>query len=176
MIYDEQNEPDFEDDGYRPNVGIIIINQVDEVFWARRISGDGWQFPQGGIDIGESVIDAMYRELEEETGFLATDVELVARTDNWLRYDLPNRFLGGARMTESSLKSEFKGQKQVWYLLRLVDDRVKPNFELNESPEFDDWCWINYWKAADRVVDFKREVYLQALTELAEKMQKKPVS
>jgi len=80
----DYTDPSFEDDGYRPNVGIIIINQDDKVFWARRVSGDGWQFPQGGIDSGETVLDAMYRELEEETGFLATDVELLGRTQNWL--------------------------------------------------------------------------------------------
>jgi len=169
MSFIEYKEPNFRDDGYRPNVGIIIINQDNKVFWARRISGDGWQFPQGGIDDGETVLDAMYRELEEETGFLASDVELVARTENWLRYDLPDRFLNGARMPESSLKARFKGQKQVCFLLRLINEGIKPNFELNDSPEFDDWRWINYWNAADRVVDFKRDVYLQALTELAEK-------
>lgn len=170
MSFIDHEEPVFDDDGYRPNVGIIITNQDSKVFWARRISGDGWQFPQGGIDEGETVLDAMYRELEEETGFLATDVKLIARTESWLRYDLPDRFLNGSRMPESSLKARFKGQKQVWFLLRLMNEGIEPNFELNDSPEFDDWCWINYWKAADRVVDFKRDVYKKALKELAEKI------
>ncbi len=174
MSFIDHEEPAFDDDGYRPNVGIIITNQQRKVFWARRISGDGWQFPQGGIDEGETVLDAMYRELEEETGFLATDVELVARTETWLRYDLPDRFLNGSRMPESSLKTRFKGQKQMWFLLRLMNEGIEPNFELNDNPEFDDWCWINYWKAADRVVDFKRDVYKQALKELAEKLPNSP--
>ena len=176
MSFIDFKDPSFEDDGYRPNVGIIIINQEDKVFWARRVSGDGWQFPQGGIDVGESVLDAMYRELEEETGFLATDVELVGRTQNWLRYDLPEKYLNGTRMPESSLKSRFKGQKQVWFLLRLLNDGVRPNFELNDSPEFDDWRWIGYWSAADKVVNFKRNVYQQALHELAKQMPKKPIN
>ena len=176
MSFIDHKDPSFEEDGYRPNVGIIIINQEDKVFWARRVSGDGWQFPQGGIDTGETVMDAMYRELEEETGFLATDVELLARTENWLRYDLPAKFLHGKRMPESSLKERFKGQKQVWFLLRLLNDGVEPNFELNDSPEFDDWRWIGYWKAVDQVVNFKRDVYFQALQELENKMLKKPLS
>lgn len=173
MSFIDHKEPTFADDGYRPNVGIIIINHKSKVFWARRISGDGWQFPQGGIDLGETVLDAMYRELEEETGFLATDVNLVARTENWLRYDLPDRFLNGSKTSESSLKARFKGQKQIWFLLQLVNEDIKPNFELNDTPEFDDWRWIDYWNAVDHVVDFKRDVYKRALTELAEKMPNK---
>ncbi len=176
MSFINHKEPPFVDDGYRPNVGIVIINDDDKVFWARRVSGDGWQFPQGGIDDGESILDTMYRELEEETGFLATDVELVARTQSWLRYDLPDRFLNGSRTAEHPLKKRFRGQKQVWFLLRLLNDGIEPNFELNETPEFDDWCWIGYWKAADRVVDFKREVYMQALTELADQIPDNPFS
>lgn len=176
MSFIDHKDTDFEDDGYRPNVGIVIMNNDDKVFWARRVSGDGWQFPQGGIDAGEKIEDAMYRELEEETGFLATDVELLARTASWLRYDLPARFLNGNRVPESSLKSRFKGQKQVWFLLRLLNDNVEPNFELNDSPEFDDWRWISYWKAADKVVNFKRDVYLQALQELARQMPEKSLS
>jgi putative (di)nucleoside polyphosphate hydrolase len=168
MNFTPENEPLFVDDGYRPNVGIIIVDESLKVFWARRAGGDGWQFPQGGIDPDESILDGMYRELEEETGFLATDVSVIARTKDWLRYDLPSRYLGVQRASGSSCqKMPFKGQKQIWFLLRLLNTNVEPNFEMSESPEFDDWCWIDYWGAIDKVVDFKRDVYNMALKELA---------
>jgi len=78
-------EPIFANDGYRPNVGIIICNREGQVFWARRINKDGWQFPQGGVSRNESLVDAMYRELQEETGLVQTQVRLVAHTKDWLR-------------------------------------------------------------------------------------------
>ena len=167
MISSHDNEPIYIDDGYRPNVGIVIVNNNSEVFWARRVSGDGWQFPQGGIAPNESLLDGMYRELEEETGLLATDVSVIGRTQDWLHYDLPNRYLSDQRVSKASSKVPFKGQKQIWFLLRLLNSNVEPNFEMSDSPEFDDWCWINYWEAIDRVVEFKRNVYHQALNELA---------
>lgn len=163
MNTEHQIEPIFTNDGYRPNVGIVIVNNHKQVFWARRVTGDGWQFPQGGVHHDETVVDSMYRELEEETGLLATDVELVARTANWLKYDLPSQYLW---TNEKRSQSSFRGQKQLWFLLKLLNDSVTPNFEMNDSPEFDDWRWIEYWDAVEQVVDFKREVYKHALTEL----------
>ena len=78
-----------DDDGYRPNVGIVLFNSTGQVLWARRSRHDGWQFPQGGIEQGETVEQAAYRELYEEVGLRPQNVELVGRTRNWLRYDVP---------------------------------------------------------------------------------------
>ena len=76
-------------DGYRPNVGIILCNGGGQVLWARRSRHDGWQFPQGGVERGESVLDAVYRELHEEVGLLPEHVEVIGHTQKWLRYDVP---------------------------------------------------------------------------------------
>jgi putative (di)nucleoside polyphosphate hydrolase len=81
-------------DGYRPNVGIVLMNHQRQVFWARRVNSDGWQFPQGGMNTDETPVEAMYRELQEETGLLPPHVELLGSTPGWLRYRLPRRFKG----------------------------------------------------------------------------------
>jgi len=94
---------------------------------------------------------------------IASDVQLVARTATWIKYDLPKQFLFDR---DKEKKTLFKGQKQLWFLLNLVNDEVKPNFDMSGSPEFDDWKWIEYWDAMDGVVHFKKDVYKQALTEL----------
>ncbi|MEO0368674.1 MAG: RNA pyrophosphohydrolase, partial [Pseudomonadota bacterium] len=164
-------EPIFANDGYRPNVGIIICNQHGQVFWARRIKRDGWQFPQGGVARDESLTDAMYRELEEETGLQKGQVRLVAHTRDWLKYDLPKkllrnqkrRFFGGRRKKQIS----FRGQKQVWFLLELLEDDSVVNLKAGlERPEFDTWQWVEASFAIDNIVAFKRPVYERALSEL----------
>jgi putative (di)nucleoside polyphosphate hydrolase len=121
--------------GFRPNVGIVIANDDGRLLWARRVGGrDAWQFPQGGHQEGEKPEDALYRELEEEVGLTAPDaVELVASTRGWLRYRLPKRYL---RKGQQPLCI---GQKQKWFLLRMLapDDAV--SLSHNEKPEFDHW-------------------------------------
>lgn len=165
-------EPIFANDGYRPNVGIIICNDKGQVFWARRINQDGWQFPQGGVSRNESLIDAMYRELEEETGLKHDQVRLVAHTKEWLHYDLPRRLLRNQRrrVQRSNRKQiQFRGQKQVWFLLELIEDDSAVNLEAGpQSPEFDSWCWVDMHHAIDNIVEFKKTVYKKALTELRE--------
>lgn len=159
-------EPIFTNDGYRPNVGIVICNQSGQVFWARRINRDGWQFPQGGVSRNETLVDAMYRELQEETGLLRKQVKVVTHTKNWLHYDLPQRFL---RHQRRKLKSTpgFKGQKQVWFLLELLEDDSVVNLRSGlDTPEFDSWRWVEAKFALDNIVDFKRPVYKKALSEL----------
>jgi putative (di)nucleoside polyphosphate hydrolase len=79
-------------DGYRPNVGIVLINNHQRVFWAQRSSNDGWQFPQGGMNTDETPEEAMYRELREETGLIPDHVDLLGATPGWLRYRLPKRY------------------------------------------------------------------------------------
>lgn len=161
-------EPIFADDGYRPNVGIIICNQRGQVFWARRINRDGWQFPQGGVSRNETLIDAMYRELHEETGLQHTQVKIVAHTKDWLHYDLPRRFLRHQRR-RANKRPGFRGQKQVWFLLELLDDDSSVDLQSGaETPEFDRWRWVETNFALDNIVDFKRSVYQKALSELGQ--------
>ena len=148
-------------DGFRPNVGIVLTNAEHQVLWARRIGGhDAWQFPQGGINDGESVEEALFRELGEEVGLGESDVKIIGRTRGWLRYRLP------ARLRRHNSTPGFKGQKQKWFLLRLhaPDDAVK--VDGGDKPEFDDWRWVSFWYPVPRVVDFKRDVYRRALKEL----------
>ncbi len=148
-------------DGYRPNVGIILCNEEGKLFWARRIGQDAWQFPQGGIRTSETPEEAMYRELAEEVGLSADDVEIVASTPGWLRYRLPKR------LVRRYSKPICIGQKQVWFMLRMLADESKVRFDLFETPEFDGWRWVDYWHPVDEVVHFKREVYARALNEFA---------
>lgn len=161
-------EPIFANDGYRPNVGIIICNDKGQVFWARRVNRDGWQFPQGGVSRNEGLVEAMYRELQEETGLKQAQVKLVAHTKQWLHYDLPPRFLRHQRR-RAKQRPSFRGQKQVWFLLELIDDESCVNLQAGlETPEFDAWRWVEADFALNNIVDFKRAVYQKALSELGE--------
>lgn len=147
-------------DGYRLNVGIILLNQDQQVFWARRAGMTSWQFPQGGIKRNESPEEAMYRELYEEVGLRGRDVGLIGRTQGWLHYDLPERYI---RKRSHPLCI---GQKQVWFLLELRSSESRIRLDCSERPEFDSWTWVDYWHPVSDVVYFKREVYHRALTEL----------
>ena len=148
-------------DGYRPNVGIVLLKEDGRVFWARRVGRDGWQFPQGGMRSDETPLEAMYRELEEETGLHPHHVQVLGATPGWLRYRLPQRFV---RHHERPVCI---GQKQVWFLLRLVASEESLCLNACEKPEFDIWRWVDFWYPAQHVVVFKRRVYEQALRHLA---------
>ncbi len=148
-------------DGFRPNVGIVLLNQKNQVFWGKRIRTHSWQFPQGGIDRGENPEQAMFRELHEEVGLQPEHVRIVARTRDWLRYEVPDRFI------RRDARGHYKGQKQIWYLLQLVGHDWDLNLRATDHPEFDAWRWHDYWVPLDVVVEFKRGVYEMALTELA---------
>ncbi len=147
-------------DGYRSNVGIVLCNARGEVFWGKRVRQDAWQFPQGGIKSGETPEQAMYRELEEETGLLPQHVAILGRTREWLRYDVPQSWI------KRDWRGIYRGQKQIWYLLKLIGRDCDVRLRASEHPEFDAWRWHNYWKPASEVVDFKQEVYRLALGEL----------
>ncbi len=149
-----------DDDGYRRNVGIILSNQKNKLFLARRANQNGWQFPQGGIDEGETHEEAMYRELYEEIGLKPEHVEVLNQTREWVYYDLPKRFV------RSETFPVCKGQKQIWFMLKLVGDEDSISFNTTDKPEFDSWRWADYWEPAFDVVHFKRNVYLSALTEM----------
>jgi len=148
--------------GFRPNVGIVICDDRGRLLWARRVGGrNAWQFPQGGIQEGETAEQALYRELEEEVGLTAADVEMLASTRGWLRYRLPKRY---QRRGQQPLCI---GQKQRCFLLRLRSAEDAVCLDQNAKPEFDHWRWVSYWYPLGQVVYFKREVYRRALKELA---------
>lgn len=149
-------------DGFRPNVGIVIAREDRRVLWAKRVQDNGWQFPQGGMNTDETPLEAMYRELTEETGLRADDVEVLGSTPGWLRYRLPNRY----RRRHS--KPVCIGQKQVWFLLRLLADEshITLGSDGDVEIEFDDYCWVDYWYPVKMVVPFKRRVYVRALEHL----------
>jgi putative (di)nucleoside polyphosphate hydrolase len=148
-------------DGYRPNVGIILCNTRNQVFWGKRIREHSWQFPQGGIKQGESPEQAMYRELMEEIGLRPEHVKILGRTRDWLRYDVPNNWI------KREWRGSYKGQKQIWFLLRMVGRDCDVSLRASEHPEFDAWRWSDYWVPMENVIEFKREVYRLALNELA---------
>jgi len=148
-------------DGYRANVGIILCNPHSRVLWARRIGQDAWQFPQGGMRMDESPEEAMYRELQEEVGLESGDVVIVGHTREWLRYRLPKRLVRRHR------RPLCIGQKQMWFMLRLVSDESHVRLDRSEHPEFDRWRWVDYWSPLAEVVSFKRDVYRRALKEFA---------
>jgi len=149
-------------EGYRPNVGIILANHRNEVFWGKRVNQHAWQFPQGGIKHGETPQQAMYRELEEEVGLQGCHVRVLGRTREWLRYEVPERWARRAREGAA----DYRGQKQIWYLLRLVGRDCDVRLRASGKPEFDAWRWNDYWVPLDAVIEFKRDVYRQALLEL----------
>jgi putative (di)nucleoside polyphosphate hydrolase len=148
-------------DGYRPNVGIILANQRNEVFWGKRIREHSWQFPQGGIHRGETPEQAMFRELHEEVGLMPEHVRIIARTRDWLRYDVPQNWV------RREWRGHYRGQKQIWFLLRLVGRDSDVSLRASEHPEFDAWRWHDFWIPLESVIEFKRGVYEQALTELS---------
>ncbi|MEX0739116.1 MAG: RNA pyrophosphohydrolase [Pseudohongiella sp.] len=148
-------------EGFRPNVGIIICNPRGQVLWAKRIGQDAWQFPQGGIRQGERLQQAMYRELKEEVGLEARDVEILSSTRDWLYYQLPRHYI------RQNSNPVCIGQKQKWFLLGMRGDESRICLaNRNMTPEFDDWQWVSFWYPLSQVIDFKKEVYRQALKQL----------
>jgi putative (di)nucleoside polyphosphate hydrolase len=145
-------------DGFRPNVAIVLMNDERQVFWAQRTSNDGWQFPQGGMRTDETPVEAMYRELREETGLTPDHVELVGATPGWLRYRLPRRY------QRHFSKPLCIGQKQVWFLLHFIGDESAFRFDHMEEPEFCNYRWVDFWYPVENVITFKRSVYRKALS------------
>lgn len=147
--------------GYRYGVGIILVNDRRQVFFAKRIGMVAWQFPQGGMQETETPEQAMFRELKEEIGLNPEDVQVLASTKRWLRYKLPSR------LVRHFAKPLCIGQKQKWFLLKLANQDAKIDLASNNDPEFDSWAWISYWSPLRQVVAFKRRVYMMALKEFA---------
>lgn len=154
------NIPMIDEEGFRLNVGIILSNAEGKLFWGKRSAkSNGWQFPQGGIKEMESSEEAMFRELEEELGLIDKDVKIIGKSQKWLKYHLPNKF------RRHYSKPLCIGQKQKWYLLRLMSGDESIRLDATDSPEFNDWLWVDYWYPLEQVIDFKRDVYETVLTE-----------
>src|SRR5688572_5737373 len=134
--------------GFRANIGIILIRDSGEVFLGQRPEGRGWQFPQGGLQLGEDPEAALYRELGEEVGLTSADVELLGSTRNWLRYRLPVNY-------RRHTKPLCVGQKQRWFMLRFRGPDTKFRFDTTDAPEFESWRWVPYWTPVREVIHFK---------------------
>ena len=138
----------------------VLTRASGEVFLGGRVGGRGWQFPQGGVNRGERVEEALFRELKEEIGLERGDVKVLASTRGWLRYRLPRQYV----------RDRCIGQKQRWFLLKLVADESRLRFDATGTPEFDRWRWADYWTPVREVVYFKRRVYVRALHDLGQLM------
>lgn len=153
--------PVIDAEGYRANVGIVIINGRGQVFWARRFGQHSWQYPQGGVNEGETAEQTMYRELHEEVGLKPEHVKIVASSKHWLKYKLPKRYI------RHDSKPVCIGQKQKWFLLKLTAPESSVDLLHSSHPEFDDWRWVSYWYPVRQVVSFKRDVYRRVMKEFA---------
>ncbi|XOV81034.1 MAG: RNA pyrophosphohydrolase [Aestuariibacter sp.] len=148
-------------EGFRANVGIVICNRNGQVFWARRFGQHSWQFPQGGINEGETAEQAMYRELHEEVGLQPEQVKILRSTKNWVRYRLPKRLI------RQDSDPVCIGQKQKWFLLQLTCKEEDVDLLHTGHPEFDDWRWVSFWYPIRNVVSFKRDVYRRVMKDFA---------
>lgn len=155
-----QKKPDYL---YRSGVGIMLLNQKQEIFVGKRIDNksDAWQMPQGGLDVGETEKEAMFRELWEETGIINDHVKLIAESRKYHYYNLPyklqKKFWGG----------KYLGQKQKWYLLEFTGDESKISVA-TEDPEFSDWKWISQQDIINAIVAFKRDLYRDVINEFSD--------
>ncbi len=146
---------------YRKGVGIMLLNRADRVFVARRIDmpSDAWQMPQGGIDAGETPLEAAWREMLEETG---TDrAELLAESRRWLRYDLP------AELAAQLWRGRFRGQEQKWFAFRFTGADADIDIKRHKHPEFSDWRWARMEELPGLIVPFKRQLYADLVAEFA---------
>jgi len=147
-------------EGYRANVGIILANAENKLLLGGRAGSRGWQFPQGGMLEGEEPVDAMFRELREEIGLTRDDVGVLGMTSDWLRYRLPERYV------RHGCRPLCIGQKQRWFMLRLLSEPDHVRFDCCDKPEFDRVRWVPFWRPVNEVIYFKRRVYARALYEL----------
>ena len=148
---------------YRRGVGVVLLNGDGKVFVAQRIDTEetAWQMPQGGINKGEDPLEAALRELEEETG--TNKAELIAETDDWLHYDLPDD------LQSRVWKGKYRGQEQLWYLMRFTGTDADINIE-TDHPEFSEWKWADFNSLPDMIVGFKRDLYRQIVDAFADQV------
>ena len=145
----------------RIGVGIIVLNVKNKVFVAKRKDNpiDKWQMPQGGVEKNEDYVDAMKRELFEETS--VTSIKILKEFDEWLEYELPNNLVG------IIWKGKFRGQKQKWFISRFTGNDSEINIKTNH-PEFIDWKWVEMNELPNIIVDFKKDIYKKILIKLRE--------
>ena len=147
---------------YRPNVAIVILSQKGDLLWCRRKNHDGWQFPQGGIDSGESPEEAIIRETKEEVGLNSEDFKIIYENKEWINYEVPK----ARRSSYFFQKKKFLGQSQKWFLAELKCDESKIDLNSSQPAEFDDWIWTKYWYPLGATVTFKSEAYRRALIDM----------
>ena len=158
---------DFSSLPYRPCVGVMLANASGQVFVGKRIDmrensaseGEFWQMPQGGIDPGEELHEAAYRELEEETGVISAHATIIAQTSEELLYDLPPELLG------KMWRGKFRGQRQHWLLMRFAGQDGDIRLDAHKHPEFSEWKWVDPNTLPDLIVPFKKRVYRAVLEE-----------
>lgn len=141
---------------YRPNVGLALFHRQGLVFLGKRAGADGpyqWQMPQGGVDRGETPVDAAYRELEEEIGVRPEHAELLEETGDWLYYDFPIDV-----RTKMKPRGRYRGQRQKWYAFRFRGRDADIRLDTH-TPEFSDWRWAPLESAPGLVIPFKRATY-----------------
>ena len=151
--------------GYRPCVGVMLVNGEGRVFVGRRIDnkeGDWWQMPQGGVDEGEDLKEAALRELAEETGAKAEHVSLIQQTREPIRYDLPEDLIG------KLWGGKYRGQEQIWFLARFSGADEDIDLEAHNPAEFCDWKWVDAEQLPELIVPFKKRVYRAVLEEFRE--------
>ena len=147
---------------YRSCVGLMILNKASQVFVGQRIDTPepAWQMPQGGMEESETPLTAALRELGEETGLTATDVEIVMESSLWRTYDLPHE------RVPKIWNGQYRGQQQKWFLLRFLSDESVINID-TEQPEFSQWLWLEPGLLVEKAVPFKRDVYASVLDEFS---------
>lgn len=149
-----------EESNYRLNVGLIIVNNYGKVLICKRKNSNQWQFPQGGIDKGESPIEAAKREIFEEVGIKPSKIKVLGKIKDWVKYEIPKELA-----KKSFKKKGIVGQKQKWFIFKIKTEACI-SFVNDPDNEFDDFAWVSYWRPIALIVSFKKEVYRNVLAEL----------